>query len=190
MNKAAKEMKQKLAIRQTQNSIKKYIDYLTARQDKYLQLAKSSKEKGATNQYALALNGLKACMIQKKKAEEMMLNIELACQMRDLTQMTSMFLGTLQNVSKDMIKTTKSMDFAKVITNFETAMANVENSTEQLDVLLDASNNSYESLFSGKDDKDLNNLVNDNINSESNKIDDDIEKDLKEIEKMINKEGF
>ena len=184
MNKAAKEMKRKMEIRQTLTGINKYVNNLIAQQDKYQQLAKKAKEKGATSQYNLALNGLKACMVQRKKAEEMMLNIQLASQMRDLTQMTATFLTTLQTISKDMIKTTKAMDFAKVITNFDTAIGNVENSTEQLDVLLDSSSSSYESLFSGSDDKELNKLIDENSNDE-NEINLELDKKIEEAEKML-----
>lgn len=187
MNKMAKEMKRKMAIRKTLTSIRKYIETLTAQQDRYLELAKTAKMKGANSQYALALNGLKACMVQKKKAEEMMLNIEIASQMRDLTQMTSSFLGTLQMVSKDMVKTTKSMDFAKVIGDFETAMGNVENSTQQLDVLLDSSSASYEGMFSGKDSAEMEKMVMEGISSENKAtgLDAEIQADLDKIDRMM-----
>jgi hypothetical protein len=126
-------------------------------------------------------------MIQKKKADEMSLNIELASQMRDLTKMTASFLGAMQSISKDMIKTTKSMDFLNVEKEFGTAMNDVEMSTEKLDVLLDTSTSSYDSMFSGSQSKDIEKMVSEESKSEESSLDKDIDSKIDEIKKSLEK---
>lgn len=182
-----KDMQRRILIKQTLTNIRKYVDNLTGQQERYIELAKQAKLKGATSQYNLALSGLKACMIQIKKAEEMALNIEIASQMRDLTQMQSTFLNVMQTISKDMVKTTKSMDFAKVTSQFETAMAQVESTTDQLDVMLDSSNASYNAMFSGNGKEDLESLINTESAGSEDGLDAEIDAKINEIKRTLEK---
>lgn len=141
-----KEMQRRLLIKQTMKSIEKYIAGLNKQYKSYVEIAKVAKMKGADQQFKLAVSAIRTVTSQKQKAEEMLLNIQITSQMRDLTKMTKGFLTTMNTMSKDMIKTTKSMDFDNVTKNFETALDNVEVATDRLDTLLDSSNDSYASI--------------------------------------------
>lgn len=141
-----KEMQRRLLIKQTMKSIEKYIAGLNKQYESYVEIAKVAKMKGADQQFKLAVSAIRTVTSQKQKAEEMLLNIQITSQMRDLTKMTKGFLTTMNTMSKDMIKTTKSMDFDNVTKNFETALDNVEVATDRLDTLLDSSNDSYVSI--------------------------------------------
>ena len=141
-----KEMQRRLLIKQTMKSIEKYIAGLNKQYESYVEIAKVAKMKGADQQFKLAVSAIRTVTSQKQKAEEMLLNIQITSQMRDLTKMTKGFLTTMNTISKDMIKTTKSMDFDNVTKNFETALDNVEVATDRLDTLLDSSNDSYASI--------------------------------------------
>ncbi len=141
-----KEMQRRLLIKQTMKSIEKYIAGLNKQYESYVEIAKVAKMKGADQQFKLAVSAIRTVTSQKQKAEEMLLNIQITSQMRDLTKMTKGFLTTMNTMSKDMIKTTKSMDFDNVTKNFETALDNVEVATDRLDTLLDSSNDSYASI--------------------------------------------
>lgn len=141
-----KEMQRRLLIKQTMKSIEKYIAGLNKQYENYVEIAKVAKMKGADQQFKLAVSAIRTVTSQKQKAEEMLLNIQITSQMRDLTKMTKGFLTTMNTMSKDMIKTTKSMDFDNVTKNFETALDNVEVATDRLDTLLDSSNDSYASI--------------------------------------------
>ena len=141
-----KEMQRRLLIKQTMKSIEKYIAGLNKQYESYVEIAKVAKMKGADQQFKLAVSAIRTVTSQKQKAEEMLLNIQITSQMRDLTKMTKGFLTTMNTMSKDMIKTTKSMDFDNVTKNFETALENVEVATDRLDTLLDSSNDSYASI--------------------------------------------
>lgn len=145
-NAEKKEMQRRLLIKQTMKSIEKYIAGLNKQYESYVEIAKVAKMKGADQQFKLAVSAIRTVTSQKQKAEEMLLNIQITSQMRDLTKMTKGFLTTMNTMSKDMIKTTKSMDFDNVTKNFETALDNVEVATDRLDTLLDSSNDSYASI--------------------------------------------
>lgn len=141
-----KEMQRRLLIKQTSKNIERYIAGLDKQYRQYTEIAKVAKMKGIEQQFKLAVSAIRAVMGQKQKAEEMLLNIQITSQMRDLTKMTKNFLTSMNTMSKDMIKTTKGMDFENITRNFQKALTNVEMATEKLDIMLDNSNDSYEEM--------------------------------------------
>ena len=73
----------------------------------------------------------------------MLLNFEIAAQMKDMEVMNAEFLKSLGDVSKDMIKLTNNKDFAKVQAQFEKAMALSETRAEQMDMYLESSQSDF-----------------------------------------------
>lgn len=186
--KAEKEMEQRMLIRKTMQKIKKYIQNLEAQKVKYIEWAKTAKKKGIESQYNLAISGLKTAVAQQKKAEEILLNFELTSQMRDLNVMTSEFLGGMSSLSKEMAKISKNMDFVKVQKEFEIAMMGVEETTFNLDNMLDNSESSFASIASdgGKiEDDEINSLIANEVTSEENQMDKEIDQKLEEISSLV-----
>ena len=75
-SKQQKEMEQRMLIRKTMQKIQKYIQNLENQKVKYIEWAKTAKQKGIDSQYNLAVSGLKTAVAQQKKAEEILLNFE------------------------------------------------------------------------------------------------------------------
>lgn len=187
-SKEEKEMEQRMLIKKTMSNITKYITGLETQKDKYIDAAKKAKLKGSSSQYNLALSGLKTAMAQQKKAEEMLLNFELTSQMRDLTKMTSNFLGGMSVISKEMAKITNDMDFVKVQKEFEKAMLGVESTTENLDVLLDTSNMSFESIANTSSkvaNEEIEKLIDNDLSNDEKELDSDLEAKMAEIKKSL-----
>ena len=187
-SKEEKEMEQRLLIKKTMSNIGKYITGLENQKEKYIDAAKKAKLKVYTTQYNLALSGLKTAMAQQKKAEEMLLNFELTSQMRDLTKMTSTFLGGMSVISKEMAKITDNMDFVKVQKEFEKAMMGVESTTENLDVLLDTSNTSFESIANTSSkvaNEEIERLIDSDLADDEKQLDSDLAAKMAEIKKSL-----
>lgn len=187
-SKQEKEMEQRLLIKRTLSKIQKYINELEAQKSKYIEAAKTAKNEGLQGQYNLAVSGLKMAMGQQKKAKEMLMNIELTAEMRDLTKVTAGFLSGMSLLSKEMSKTTKNMDFAKVQKQFEMAMTGVEETEENLDAMLENSDVEFSGLgaqASKIDDKELEAFIANQLASEDSGIDKQIDEALANIKSKI-----
>lgn len=187
--KQEKEMEKRMIVRKTMRSIEKYITKLQDQKTKSVEAAKRAKLQGSAQQYSLAVSGLKTAMAQEKKAKEMLLNFELTLQMRDLSKMTSEFLNGMSIMSKEMSAITKEMDFAKVQKQFEAAMMGVEQTTDNIDAMLDSTNDSFSAISSANidiDDSEIENLISGqlpDVDTEANKS---IDEKLSKLKDMLN----
>ncbi len=189
-SKSQKEIEKKMLIRRTINAMNKQIDLLEEQKKVFIEKAKEAKKKGLDSQYNLALTGYKMTLAQQKRAQEMLLNFEITSQMKDMSMMTSQFLGGMSVLSKEMAKLTDSKEFLKVQAEFEKAMAGVETQTEQMDVFMDMSQSSFSSQASADKsitDEQFAAIVNEET-SQDEMSSDDIDKELAEIRKKIDSE--
>lgn len=183
-----KDMQRRVLIKQSIRNLEKYISKLSVQYDKYLEIAKTAKMKGIQSQLKLAIYGIKNVLAQKKKAEEMLLNIQLVSQSNDLIKITKTFLTSMNTISKDMIKTTKDMDFESITKNFQTAMDNAEIATDKLDDLLETSSDSFDSISqhsSNMDDDEILKMLDLEIAHQDSVNSSDIDKKLDEITKNL-----
>ena len=142
-SKSQKDMEQRMIVKKTIKNFNKHILELEDQKNKYLEVAKKAKADGLDAQANLALSGLNMALMQQRKAKEMLLNFELASQMKDLTKVTAIFLDGMSMLSKEMGKTTKGMNFSRVQKEFDVAIKGVTESSEQLEMLMDSTSDSY-----------------------------------------------
>lgn len=188
-SKRQKEMEKKMLVRRTMKNIQKYISDLQVQKQKAIEAAKQAKIQGSSQQYSLAVSALKTAMGQEKKAQEMLLNFEITLQMRDLTSMTSSFLKGMSVMSVEMKKITGDMNFAKVQKQFEDAMMGVEETTENIDMMLDNTDSSFSSIASGNSnisDAEIEKLINFQAGESQMQMDNDIDSKLSELSKTLN----
>ena len=185
--KKTKEMKRRISLKRTLSNITQYAQKLEIQQKNYLNAAKEAKKAGIDSQYQLAVSGFKMALVQHRRALEMRLNLELLSQMRDLTQMTSQFLGTMTSISKEMSHITKGFDFIDIQKTFEKSMFNVNEATEKLDVLMDGMQSSHIESASTSilSDAEIDQLVQSAIAGDGKELDSEIEAKLKEITLVI-----
>lgn len=117
----------------------------------------------------------------------MLLNFELTLQMRDLSAMTSSFLGGMSVLSMEMKKITGDMNFAKVQQQFSEAMMGVEETTENIDMMLDNNDSSFSSAASNPNitDAEIDNLINNQATDSQMQMDKDIDSKLSELSKSL-----
>lgn len=192
-SKRDREIEKKLLIKKTMANLNKYVAGLEEQKMKYIKSAKRAKQINSDSQYSLAVSGLKTAYAQQKRAQEMLLNFELTSQMKDLTSMTSVFLKGMSSLSKDMAKITSNNDFIKVQQQFEKAMTGVEDTSDKLDMFLDVSDKSFESLASKEeedfDEKEFEKMIDAELLEEETKIDSEIDKKLKSLNKSNKEEN-
>lgn len=188
-SKQDKDIEKRLLIKKTMANMNKYIAQLEQQKLKYIESAKKAKRIGSESQYNLSVSGLKTALAQQRRAEEMLLNFELTSQMKDLTSMTSTFLKGMSSLSRDMAKITSNNDFIKVQKEFEKAMMGVEDTSEKLDMFLETSDSSFESVANSQkteaSDEEIRGLIENEATEVEDTMDKEIEEQLKEIEKNM-----
>ena len=186
-NKKNKEIEKKMLIKKTINTMNKQIETLEAQKKVFIEKAKYAKKNGLESQYNLALTGYKMTLAQQKRAQEMLLNFEITAQMKDMTMMTAEFLGGMGVLSKQMAKLANSKDFVKVQKQFEIAMGNVETQTQQIEVFMETSKESFGSVAGVSttiDDSSITTLI-DEQGSQDEFSDDAIDAEMEKIRKEI-----
>lgn len=185
-SKAEKDMEKRALVRKTIRSIEKYIGQLQEQKTKSITAAQEARQQGSKQMYSLALSALKTAMAQEKKAREMLLNFQLASQMRDLSAMTAGFLEGMSVLSKEMKDITGDMNFAKVQKQFAEAMAGVEETTDNIDQMLEDTDAAFGSIASASGnipDSELEALIG-NFESDAS-VGADIDKKLADIDKIL-----
>lgn len=186
--KQEKEMEKRMLVKKTMRNIEKYITQLQMQKNKSIEAAKQAKLQGSPQQYSLAVSGLKTALAQEKKAKEMLLNFQLTLQMRDLSKMTGEFLNGMSVISKEMKELTDDMNFAKVQKQFEAAMMGVEETTDNIDAMLDTTNDSFTAISNASiniDDAEIDALIGNSATDSEKALDSDIDKKLEDLSKSL-----
>ena len=142
-SKEEKQIEAKMKVKQTITKFNKQIQKFEEQKKVYLDAAKRAKKLGLADEVRLAITGYLLTSNQQKRAQKMLLNFEIAAQMKDMEVMNAEFLKSLGDVSKDMIKLTDNKDFAKVQAQFEKAMALSQQRAEQMDMYLESSQSDF-----------------------------------------------
>ncbi len=186
-SKQEKEIEKKMLIKKTINSMNKQINALEEQKSLLVEKAKTAKINGLMAQYNLAITGYKMTLLQQRRAQEMLLNFEITSQLKDMTMMTSQFLKGMSSLSKEMANLANEKEFVKVQKQFELALGNVEKQTEQMDMFMETSQESFKSI-SGETsivkDKDVEVMVDESLSLE--KIDNnDIDEEIRLLEESL-----
>lgn len=186
-SKAEKDLEKRQLVRKTIRNIEKYISDLQVQKTKAIASAQEARQQGSKQMYSLAVSALKTAMAQEKKAKEMLLNFELASQMRDLSAMTAGFLDGMSVLSKEMKQITGDMNFAKVQKQFSEAMRGVEETTDNIDDMLSMTDTSFGSISSANGnipDSEIESLIG-GLDNSSTSIDAEIDQKLQELAKHV-----
>ncbi|MCD8201464.1 MAG: hypothetical protein LUD47_05305 [Clostridia bacterium] len=184
MASSKKEMEKKRLVKETISSMTKQIEKLEDQKELYIEKGKEAKAKGLTNQYELALSGLKMTITQIRRMEEMKLNFEITSQMRDMSQMTVDFLKGMGSLSREMSKLTNEKTFLKVQKEFTDAMTGVETQMADMDAFMSDTSSAFKrnSAMSPEDTKAAERMIDAPSGEE---LDDEIEKEFEELKKLM-----
>lgn len=182
-SKAEKQMEAKLAIKQGINELKRCDKSLEKKKAEMIRHAQEAKRQGITQQYSMAVSGLKMIMGYQKRCQAMILQIQMTESMRDLTTMSGKFVKLMGNVGKEVSAVAKSASFAKNQLAFEKGMMASESAMEQLESFLEDSGMSFESM-EGEDnlDVEIERMIDATGAAEMDALDNEIDQRLAEIE--------
>lgn len=185
---ARKEMEMKMFIRQQKRSMDKVIKGLDKSRSEIIERGKSAKESGLLDQFKMCQNSLKFTISQRLTAEKMLLQLETAARNRDVGQMQKLFEGTMRIMNKSMVKTSKSMNFAKLQKEYGIAMQLFETDLMKIDMFLEGSAEDFEEIANISEvisDDEINKLFEDD---EKKILQNDIDKQLASLEKQLSDE--
>ena len=181
-SKAEKALEAKLAIRQGVNELKKCDRSLEKKKEELIRFAQEAKKQGISQQYNMAVSGLKMVLSYQKRCKAMMLQIQMTESMRDLTTMNANFVKLMGNVGKEVSNVTKSTNFAKNMLDFEKGMLSAETAMDQLESFLEDSGMAFETDVESDVEDEINKMIDATGAAEINALDDEIDKRLAEIE--------
>lgn len=179
-SKAEKAMEAKLAIRQGINELKKCDRSLEKKKAEMIKFAQEAKKQGITQQYDVAVSGLKMILSYQKRCKAMILQIQMTESMRDLTTMSSSFVKLMGNVGKEVSKVTKDTNFVKNQLAFEKGMMSAEAAMDQLEGFLEDSGMAFETDVEADIEQEIKDMIDATGAAEISALDDEIDRRLEE----------
>lgn len=175
-----KQMQRQMYVNSTISKMKKTVAQLNKNKDVYIQKAKEAKERGDTASYKLAKSGLGATMAQLKRAQEMLINIEITNDQRQMMEQNAVFLETIGKIAKSISKINRSSNFGQIQKDIQKALNSVEQTQANMDNFLSNTDQAFESLAesSGEavSDSDLDKIIAGEISAQSAMSDAEIQK--------------
>lgn len=183
-SKAEKEMEARLAVRQGIPELQKCDRSLERKKTEMIKHAQEAKLQGLSQQYAVAVSGLKMILEYQKRCKAMSLQIQMTESMRDLTTLSAQFVKLMGNVGKEVSKVTVSANFAKNQLAFEKGMLSAESAMDQLEGFLEDAGMSFESGsgMEAETDADIERLIDSTGAAQIDELDAEIDRRLAQSE--------
>lgn len=187
-----KQMQRQMYVNNTIAKMKKTVAQLTKNKDVYIQKAKEAKERGDMASYKLAKSGLGATMAQLKRAQEMLINIEITNDQRQMMEQNAVFLETIGKIAKSINKINRSSNFGQIQKDIQKALNLVEQTQANMDNFLSNTDQAFESIASSSgeavSDSDLEKIIAGEVSAQSVMGDEEIQKLIESVRGSANKE--
>ncbi|MCH5160782.1 MAG: hypothetical protein J1G04_02010 [Clostridiales bacterium] len=169
-----KRIKEQMLINRAVASIKKQLSDLENSRKEYIAAAVEARREGIASQYNLAKNAIRIVTAQKVVVEQMLLNLQLSAQIKDVSEMTKSFADGMKLLSGSITETTGSLNFDKVTKQMNKAMLSTIEKQAESEAFLGATENSFSAFSSGAIYNDeIDRLIASNMGAETG-VDDEI----------------
>ena len=138
MSKEKKRIKEQMLVNQASASIKKQLNDLENSRKKYIAAAVTARECGIASQYNLAKNAIRIVTAQKTVVEQMLLNLQISAQIKDVSEMTKSFADGMKLLSGSITETAGGLNFEKVSKQMNKAMISTQMKQAESDEFLQA----------------------------------------------------
>lgn len=138
MSKEKKRIKEQMLVNQAIASIKKQLNDLENSRKKYIAAAVTARECGIASQYSLAKNAIRIVTAQKTVVEQMLLNLQISAQIKDVSEMTKSFADGMKLLSGSITETAGGLNFEKVSKQMNKAMISTQMKQAESDEFLQA----------------------------------------------------
>ena len=135
-----KDLERKQEVEEVFKSLKYTEKMLQKRRDEYVEKAKNALKEGNQSQYNAYVALLKNAMFNLAQAQDMTTNFIIARDMREMQQISQRFARALNNVMKEVYKTSKSINVAVTQKNFMKAVGKQGDTAYALQTLLEENN--------------------------------------------------
>ncbi len=189
-SKEERKLERDMEIRKGINELKRNVRGLEKHEKEYIKKAKRAKQIGALDQLSFIKKTIKQTAAQRRALERQLLAIETAAQRKNQIEAHGQFAKSLAMVSKSIAEVYGDVNWVETQKNFEKAMAQAETFEQQVDLFLEASQETMfnEAAYSEDlvSDEEIDKLIESEVaHEESKAVDAEIDKGLGEIEKEL-----
>lgn len=181
-SKEQRAMEAKLAIRRSVQELKKCDKALERKKEDLIKHGQAAKKQGISQQYEMAINSMKMILGYQKRTRAMILQIQMAESMRDLTTMSSNFVTTLGNVGKEMGTLVQKTKFAKNQLEFQKGMLQADAVMQQLEGFLDDTGMAMEEMSDEDMTKEVEQLIDLTSATNEDPIDNELDERINQIQ--------
>lgn len=143
MSKEKRRIKEQMLVNTAITSVKKQLNDLENSRNKYIAAAATAKAEGIMSQYNLAKNAIRIVTAQKTVVEQMLLNLQISAQIKDVSEMTKSFADGMKMLSGSIIDTTDGLKFEKVANQMNKAMISTQMKQAESDAFLEATQSGF-----------------------------------------------
>lgn len=188
MSNAKKELKERMLVNNAMSNIKRQIALLEKSRNKYIEFAKDARLNGIKSQYDVAKSAIRMATQQKNVLEQMLLNIEISSQIKDVSNMTKTFADGMGLLSGSITETTTNMNFEKTTELMNKAVIGTQAKNVELNTLLETTGSTFENMSStsGVSNDEIDALIDSEL-SMSDTPTADLSKQIDDLEKKLNK---
>lgn len=176
MSKEKKRIKEQMLVNQAIASIKKQLNDLENSRKKYISAAVTARENGIASQYNLAKNAIRIVTAQKTVVEQMLLNLQISAQIKDVSEMTKSFADGMKLLSGSIVQTADGLNFEKVSKQMNKAMISTQLKQAESDEFLQATESGFAAFAqstSGADEDEIDRMIDGELHG-SRGLDDEI----------------
>lgn len=161
MSSEKKRIKEQMLVNQAIASIKKQLNDLENSRKQYIAAAVAARENGIASQYNLAKNAIRIVTAQKTVVQQMLLNLQLSAQIKDVSEMTKSFADGMKLLSGAIVDTTDNLKFEKVTKQMNKAMISTQMKQAESDAFLDATQTGFSAFASsgGVGDDEIDKMI-------------------------------
>ena len=138
MSSEKKRIKEQMLINQAIAAVKKQLADLESSRKHYIKAAATARANGIASQYALAKNAIRIVTAQKTVVEQMLLNLQISAQIKDVSEMTKSFADGMKLLSGSITETAGGLNFEKVSKQMNKAMISTQMKQAESDEFLQA----------------------------------------------------
>ncbi len=187
MSSEKKRIKEQMLINQAIAAVKKQLADLESSRKHYIKAAATARANGIASQYALAKNAIRIVTAQKTVVEQMLLNLQISSQIKDVSEMTKSFADGMKILTGSITDTTDSLDFEKVTRQMNKAMISTQMKQVESDSFLDATSAGFAGFASayGSGEDEIDKLIEAQIGGG----DESLDADIAELERKLKAAG-
>lgn len=160
MSSEKKRIKEQMLVNSAITSIKRQLAALESSRKMYIDAAVTARAEGITSQYRLAKNAIRIVTAQKTVVEQMLLNLQLSAQIKDVSEMTKSFADGMKLLSGSITRTADGLNFDKVSKQMNNAFVSTVKKQAETEAFLDGTQDAFSGFMAdGASDDEIDKMI-------------------------------